>query len=330
MSSIQIPYQFLNGVELQDCGCGTEYLTIDTTNFPLCQQKYFTLRLVSISNGVNTFSYNGNLYGNNTLTASQLITLINTAFQCPNSYGCLGQVAKFKYTLTALTADKWTSQNIVNNVSVTSLIYSFGAITINGVPYPPIPHVFWNDTINGNASSQTFDYVQAIIDYIESLNIPEYVGAINNGSNGMSDNYDGDGLLELYFEVGTTVVITITEPTQPIAGTFTGGVLTTTALTLLMENTSDLSSGDVLTTTNYQVSDGNNQVMKSTTPDATIIPYNIFCDGCGLNENNGFIMDLVIVTEQGCARNNLATGIITAVDILDCINNQTTKTGTNL
>jgi hypothetical protein len=330
MSFVSIPYQFKNGQEIANCG--TDNLVIDTTNFILCGEKYFTLRITDISDGVTTFSYNGDTYGNSSLSTDELITLLSTAFVCPSSY-CSGQNASFDWTLTPLSGDKWTSQTIVNEVLNVQpdLVYSIDSIVINATPYGILPHVIWDDTDpEGNASTHVADYIDAIITYIESLSIPEYLGAVNHGVNGVADNLDGTGLLELYFVTGTTVVITLSEPTTPIAGTFTGGILTTYALTLLMEDTSTQASGDVLTQTNYEVSDGVNMIGNITTPDATLIPYNIFCGSCGLDENSSWILNQTIITQNTCAKDNFCTGYIPLVDIIDCIDNQSTKTGNSI
>ena len=328
--AVSIPYQYFNGQELDNCG--TENLTIDNGNFSFCGEKYFTLRIIDIVNGVTTFEYNGNTYGVTSLTTDELITLLASVFTCPNGY-CNGQDASFDWTLTPLSADKWTSQTIVNEVEVVQpdVVYSITAITINGTPYGILPHVIWDDTDpEGNASTHVADYIDAIIAYIESLSITEYIGAVNNGVNGVSDNLDGTGLLELYFTTGTTVVITIDEPTIPISGTFTGGVLTTYALTLLLEDTSTMASGDVLVTTNYQVSDGNDFIGNTTTPDATVLPYNIFCGECGLDPNSNWLLNETIVTQNICVKDNMCTGYITTAEIQDAILNQTTKTGSSI
>lgn len=327
MAFLQIPYQFKNGVEVSDCG--TENLTIDNSNFSFCGKKYFTLRIISISNGLTTFEYNGDTYSVSSLSTEDLISLLASVFTCSNSY-CNGQQTSFNYTLTALSGDKWESDGIVNSVSPTNVVYSFSDITVGGITYGTLPHQFWDDATDGNASSNTYDYIQSIIDYIVSLNIPEYIGAVNYGVNGTSDNLNGTGLLHLYFTTGTTVSIAITAPSPVISGTFTGGTLTTYMLKLLLENTSIQAPGDVLVSTNYQISDGLEIINNSTTPDATLIIYNIFCNECGTDPEKSLVLNLTIVTQNLCIRNNLATGFILASDIKDCILHQTTKTGSSV
>ncbi len=327
MAFLQIPYQFKNGVEVGDCG--TENLTIDNDNFSFCGKKYFTLRVIDISNGVTTFEYNGNTYGVKSMSTEDLISLLASVFTCANSY-CTGQAASFDYTLTPLSADRWESNSIVNSVSPTSVVYSFSDVTVGGITYGTLPHQFWDDATDGNASSNTYDYIQAIIDYIVSLNIPEYIGALNYGVNGADVNSDGTGLLHLYFTTGTTVSITITAPSPVISGTFTGGTLTTYMLKLLLTNTSTQSPGDVIVSTNYQISDGSNIISNSTTPDATVIPYNIFCSNCGTNPTKSLVLNLTIVTQNSCVLNNVATGFILAADIQDSIIHQTIKTGSSV
>jgi len=329
---ISIPYSYINGIPVGDCG--VQNLTIDLTGYPLCTDKYFELRIVSISTvdgqTITTFNYQQNTYGTTTLSPTELILLLSTAFICPPSYGCLGQEASFDWELTPIQADKWISDSIVNAVSPSNVVYSFSDITVNGIAYTPLPHVFWTDAVDGNASSHVFDYIEEIIAYIVSLNIPEYVGAINYASNGMSDNLDGTGLLELYFETGTTVSIDITAPSPVIAGTFTGGTATTVMLSLEITDTSTMATGDILTQTNYQVTDGVNLIGSTTTPVATVLPYNIFCGGCGLNKNQSWVITETIVTQNVCARNNVATGYIESDEIIDAINNVITKTGSSI
>lgn len=327
MAFLQIPYQFKNGIEIRDCG--TENLAIDNSNFSFCGKKYFTLRIISISNGVTTFEYNGDTYGVSSLSTEDVITLLASAFTCTNSY-CNGQQSSFDYTLTALSGDKWESDSIVNSVSPTNVVYSFADITVAGITYGTLPHQFWDDAIDGNASSNTYDYIQAIIDYIVSLNIPEYIGAVNFGVNDASDNSEGTGLLHLYFTTGTTVSITITAPSPVISGTFNGGTLTTYMLKLLLENTSIQAPGDVLVSTNYQISDGSEIINNSTTPDATVIIYNIFCNACGTDPEKSLVLNLIIVTQNACVRNNVATGFILAADIQDCILHKISKTGSSV
>lgn len=328
MSNISIPYQFLNGKELSNCG--TDTLVIDTTNSILCGQKYFTLRIIEISNGVTTFEYNGDSYGVSSLSTDDVIILLDSAFVCPNNY-CNSQITSFDWTLTPLTGDEWISQTIVNEVVSVQpdLIYSITAITVNGTPYGILPHVIWTDSVDGNASTHVADYIDSIIEYLATLSIPQYLGAVNKANNGVADNLDGTGLLKLYFVAGTTVTITINEPTTPINGTFTSGTLTTYMLTLLLEDTSTMSDGDVLSQTNYQISDGLTIIGNKTTPDALLVPYNIFCD-CGLDINNNWILNEIAVTQNSCVNNNVCTGWISTEDIEDAIQNRNTKTGTSV
>lgn len=328
---ISIPYEYFNGKQLSDCS--SEYLTIDTGNYSLCSDKYYELRLVSIttvdSQVLSTFSYNNELYGTISLTPDALISLLATAFVCPPS-NCDGQDASFDWELNPVVADKWVSTTIVNSVSPTNVVYSVSSITINGIGYGVLPYVFWTDAIDGNASSNTFDYVEALIAYIASLSIPEYVGAINLATNGMADNLSGVGLLELYFEVGTTVVITITAPAPVILGTFTGGTTVTTNLTLELTDTSTMAGGDVLSTVNYIVSDGLTALGSTGVIDTDIPVYSIFCKNCNINPNNYWIINNVLITQNGCATDNLSTGYITPTQIQTVITSQTPDTGSSI
>lgn len=328
---LSIPYEYFNGKQLNTC-C-TEYLTIDVSDFNLCGDKYFELRLVSITTAdtqvLSTFSYNNNLYGTTSLSPDDLIELLATAFVCPPS-NCDGQEASFDWELNPFLADKWVSTTIVNSVSSTNVTYSVNTLTVNSVGYGVLPHVFWTDSVDGNASTHTFDYIEALIEYIESLNIPEYVGAINLAKNGMENNLSGVGLLELYFQEGVTVSITITAPSPVISGTFTGGTTVTTNLTLAMTNTSTMASGDVLSSVNYIVSDGQKVIGSTIAIDTEILVYSIFCKNCNINPNNYWILNNVLITQNGCATNNLSTGYITPTQIQTVINSQTPDTGSSI
>ncbi len=324
--AVSIPYQYYNGQELENCG--SENLTIDNSNFSFCGEKYFTLRIVSIINGVTTFEYNGNTYGVSSLSTDDLIILLASVFTCPNGY-CVGQEASFDWELTPIEADKWTSTTILNDVSPSLVTYSLIDITVNGITYGVLPYVFWDDNVDGNASENAYDFMQAIIDYLVSLSIPEYVGAVNNATNGVADNLQGVGLLDLYFETGTIVSIDITAPASVIAGTFTGGTSTVVMLSLETRDTSIMSVGDVLTQTNWQITDQSNLIGNTTTPIATVIPYNIFCGDCGLEENNNWLITETIVTQNTCARNNVAYGYITIAEITDALAGNI-QTGTSI
>jgi hypothetical protein len=334
MSLVKIPYEYFNGEDITNCGTCSKELIIDVTDYPLCGEKYFTLRLVDISGGVSTFEYNGDRYGVTSITATALVTLINTAFVCPNDYGCNGQVASFQWDLAALSGNRHRSLTIVNDVELVqpNLIYSITVLDINGTSYGGLPYVVWDDTgAGGNASTHVADYVDAIIAYIESLSIPEYIGAINHARNGMSDNNNGTNMLDLFFVTTTTVDIQIDEPTEPINGSFvTGGLVETYALELTLQDTSDISVGDILLQTNYTLSDGVQELVNSTTPTSIISPYNIFCGGCGLTPERGWIATEVICTEEVCIKDNVATAVIPVADILDCIATQTPKSGTSI
>jgi hypothetical protein len=320
MSLISIPYSFKNNESVGDCGI--EYLIVDNSNFSLCGEKYFTLNVVNLPviDGVQgvAFTYNEDTYVTTSLTPTETIQLLATAFTCPNGY-CNGQEASFGWELTPLEADKWTSTTILNNVSPASVTYSFSDITVNAVVYNPLPHVFWQDNIDGNASENAYDFMQAIIDYIVSLNIPEYVGAVNNASNGVSNNLQGVGLLDLYFETGISVSIDITAPAPVISGTFTGGTATVVMLSLETDDTSNMAVGDVLTQTNWQITDGNTMIGNTTTPTATTFPYNIFCGNCALSESDNWLITEVIITQNTCARNNVAYGYVSIAEIADAL-----------
>ena len=337
MAILQIPYSFKNGQSVGDCGI--EYLVIDTANNNLCGEMYSTLRIVDlpIIDGVQgvTFSYNSDTYTVTTLSIDETILLLQTAFTCPNGY-CNGQLASFDYELVPLSGEEWVSETIVNNVSATNVVYSFSDITINGTTYNPLPYQFWDDSSDGNASQNTFDYNQAIIDYLVSLNIPEYRGAINYGVNGVADNSAGTGLLSLIFATGTTVSIDITAPSPVISGTFVentdsgGSSILTYMLLLTLTDDSVMAQGDLLETTNWIVSDGNNITGNTTTPVATIIVYNLFCGECALDPSQSFVITEVIVTQNICARSNVAVGYILSDDIQDAIINQTSKFGSSV
>lgn len=322
MSIIKIPYQFKNGIPV-DNGCCEDFLIINNDNYEFCTDKFFAFRPISSipnANGTisNTFEYNGDTYTDSILTPTQLITLLATIFECPAEYGCNGQVASFDWCLQPVTCSKWTSTTIVNDITdpQPNLDYTITTITVNGINYGVLPHSVWVDGSAGNASVLVEDYINEIIDYIAGLGIPEYVGARNLASNGFTDNFRGVDLLELYFDLGTTVTINFAS-TLPSTGTMIEVDETVVQLILEITNTSTLTTGDVLTLFTTSVTDGV-QSLSSQSETGIMIVYNIF-NSQSLNVNNNWIVNGTIATELQCARNNMATGIITVDEINEAI-----------
>lgn len=334
MSFLSIPYEIKNGVEVPNCA--TENLFIDLTDYPLCNEKYFILRIVDVStiggSIVTSFQYNDEVYGVTSLSTDDLITLLSTAFGCPVDEGCAGQNASFSWVLTPIIYDKYLSLNIVNEVQLVQpdFIYKITDLTINATTYGALPYIIWDDnTAPTNASETVADYIDAIIAYIVSLSIPEYKGAVNKARNGMSANGYGDDLLELYFTVGTTVSITIDEATLPLAGTFPFDSAVTGILELVITDTSTVDAGDIITQTTFQVSDGTDIVGSLNLGVGTMYPYSLFINN-SLDTDKGWILNITIATENECGRDNLATAVIQSADIIDAINNQVSKNGNSI
>lgn len=319
---ISIPYNYYNNKPV-DGDCCELSLVIDTTDYPYCGDKFFAFRVISSVVGANgtivsSFTLNNDVYGTSILTPTQLITLLATIFSCPAEYNCIGQDTSFSWCLQPVTCSKWTSTTIVNDITdpQPNLDYTITTITVNGINYGVLPHSVWADGSAGNASVLVEDYINEIIDYIAGLSIPEYVGARNLASNGFTDNFRGVDLLELYFDLGTTVTINFAS-TLPSTGTMIEVDETVVQLILEITNTSTLTTGDVLTLFTTSVTDGV-QSLSSQSETGIMIVYNIF-NSQSLNVNNNWIVNGTIATELQCARNNMATGIITVDEINEAI-----------
>jgi len=333
MSFLNIPYEIKNGVETNNC-C-SESLLINLSEYPLCGEKYFVLRIINVSEMdgkiVTTFEYNGDTYGVYSISSDDLISLLNTAFVCPENGGnCSAQNTEFTWALNPITLDEWSSDNIVNEVAnpQPDTTYTITSITIDGTPYVPTPHLIWDDSVDGNATQNTKDYIDAIIAYIEGLSIPQYKGAVNHAKNDMVSTNFGDNLLSLYFTPTTTVLITIVSA-LPLSGTFNFVDNVTAEMELTITDTSTLSVGDNIIFQNNQVSDGFNQLGGNKIGSINIPVYSLFLN-YGLNISQGWIINETIATQNECVVNNLATAIIQSSDIKDCLYNKVAKSGTSI
>lgn len=331
MSFVSIPYEIKNGVE----STTTQYLLIDTSNYAFCGDKYFELMITGTSViGANTctyFNFQGDNYGCYSKTTNALIALINTVFVCEPSTSCAVQLTKFNWELTPITNDSWYSDAIVNEVLNVqpNEIYRITDLKINGIDYGALPYTIWNDSTEAtNASVTVKDYLDKIIAYLVTLSIPEYVGAVNHAQNGMADNLWGTKLLELFFEAGTTVDIQITSADTP-SGVFTFNELKTTQVQLELTDDSTIDLGDAINQITWVASDGTANLVNNEMPIGTMYPYSVLVTP-QLNKANSWVLYEIIVTDNVCQFNNVGTYVIPSTEIIDCIDNQITKSGTSL
>ena len=336
MSLVVFNYQYKNGIPIADCStsCSGVDLVIDTQKEELCGQKYFELRITDVqydgSNTLTTFTYNGDSYTTNE-DLDDLIGKINSCFICDASTDCKVQDCSFNLELTAVNSDKRVSTTIVEEVMLVQPArkYQFTNIEIGATSYPTT--FLWNDLVDGSASRNVADYIDALIAYIESLSIPEYIGSINRARNGMSENNQGVGMLEIYLVDGTTPVnITIQDDTATISGavsTLTSNV--TAKMNLELTDTSTISAGDSIVSNSYQVTDG--FITRYATDDnPTIEVYSVFNTPQNINTTNkGLVISECIATENECSYNNVGNAVIPHSDILACLNSQTTYTASS-
>jgi len=331
MSFVSIPYEIKNGVEYST----TQYLLVDTSNYAFCGDKYFELNITDTSLIGATictyYNFQGDNYGCYSITTDALIVIINSVFICEPSISCAIQKTQFDWQLIPLVNEKWVSDSIVNEVLLVqpNEIYQFTDLTINGIVYGTIPYTIWDDSVEAtNASVTVKDYFDKIIEYIVSFNIPEYVGAVNHAQNGMADNLFGTNLLELYFQVGTVVEIKILSADTP-SGIFNYDNKYTTQLQLELTDDSTIDLGDAINQITWVASDGTANLVNNEMPIGSMFPYNIFYTP-QLNKLKGWILYEIIVTDNVCQFNNVATYVIPSTEIIDCIDNQITKSGTSL
>ncbi len=322
MPIISLPYEYKNGVATSG------NITIDTTNYPLCGQKYFELRPLRVLNiGTDLciyYQYQGDEYGTDSLSIDDFFDKINQAYVCPDDCNCNLQEAGFDYELTALRAVDWSSSAIVEAVGSGNKVYSISTLTVDGVSYATA--TIWDDSTKPTRASDTpKDYIDEIISYIEGLSIPSYKGAFNRAVNDASDNHLGTDLLSLYFGTAILVDIKIT-----ISGVVTGSFIevadTTIALSLELTDTSTLNPSDSISDRVWSVTDGQNNLVYKTTSPALLSVWTI--QGCSnLNPNNNWVLTEVIETENECYVDNVSTGIIESGDINTCITAGTPITG---
>lgn len=330
---VTIPYEFKNGQP------ETGNIIIDTVNGPFCGEKYFELRPQSVSTidvsgtpyDCTFFTFEGDVYGTYSKTPQEFIDLSVQCFECANTgeIGCVcdEQEAKFDWDLTAHTADAYVSTTIVKDVGAVGgpFVYSLD-LTVNGTPYAS-GLIVWDDNAPaGPASESVKDYFDAIIAAIEGLSIPEYEGAWNKGVNDAADNNEGVGMLQLFFNTGTTVNLLTIEANAAPLGTFTGPTATITYAEIEFTDTSVVAPSDIITDYTWYVWDGENIAVSTNGNNPTYAVWGI--QSCNyLNPNNGWILTLVIGTQNGCVYNNVATAIIIPADVNDCIVNGNAQTG---
>lgn len=329
---ITIPYEFKNGIP----EVGNIY--IDTTDGPYCGEKYFELRPQSVSTidvlgtpyDCTFFNFEGNIYGVYSKTPQEFIDLSVLCFSCANSdegfCGCEEQETTFDWDLTAHYADAYASTTIVKDVGTGNFVYTLD-LTVNAVVYAT-GLVIWDDSDPaGPASESVRDYFDALIAAIDGLAIPEYEGAWNKAVNGAADNNEGVDMLQLFFNTGTTVnVFSISANAAPI-GTVGAAVPTITYAEMEFLDTSVVGPADLITDYTWQCWDGENIMVSTDWANPTFPVWSIqSCDY--LNPNNAWILSSAIVTQNGCVYNNVATAIVLASDVNDCIVNGVAKIGT--
>jgi hypothetical protein len=330
-------YQLKNGIAVADCttSCTGIDLVVDTDKDQLCGEKYFELRIVDVqydgSNTLTTFTYNGDRYTTDE-ALSTLIPKINSVFVCDTTTDCQAQDCKFSLDLTAVDSDKRASTTIVEEVMLVQPVrqYEFTNIEVDAVTYTF--GTFWDDSIDGSASTNVADYIDAIIAYIEALSIPEYIGSVNLARNGMAVNNQGVGMLEMYFDVGTTPVnINIQDTTSTIVGAVSTLTASVTAyMNLELTDTSIVSAGDTIETFTFEITDG---VYRTFVQDdnPTIPVYSVFETSQNINTTNkGLVISECIATTNECVSDNVGIAIIPHTDILACLTSQTPYTATSL
>lgn len=331
MAVITIPYQFKNG--LPESGD----IVIDTTNGPLCGEKYFELRPTKVSEiqtGGSTvqctyFRYDGIEYGVYTKTPSEFIDLSIQCFPCDGGdCNCNEQETTFDWEMTAHESDSYLSTTIVKPVGSGDFLYQL-ILEVDSVVYASSVTV-WNDALTVDPASQvTKDYIDAIIALIESYNIPNFNSGWNKAVNGMADNKNGVGMLELFFEVGATINQFVIEANAVSYGTISANGQKYDYAEIEFTDNSTVNVSDNIVEYTWGVWDGENMMVSTDGDNPTTPVWNL--QSCGyLNPNNGWVMTEVISTTNGCVSNNTATAIINSTDILDCITNGTTKTGTGV
>lgn len=323
---ITIPYQYKN--KIAESGS----ITIDTTDYPLCGDKFFDFKPIRVSSdaeGVGEicifYIYDSVEYGTNSLSIDDYFALINRCYECPNDCNCNQQEAGFSYALTPYRAKEWVSSEIVKAVGSGNKTYSLSTITVNGISYTPA--TIWNDAAEATRASDTpRDYIAEIITYIEGLSIPEYKGAYNKAVNNSDDNHLGDGLLSLYFESTATVSIVVTI-SGVVTGSFAEAGLTTTTLVLELTNTSTINPSDNITGNTWIATDGERMLANYNSIDFDMLVWTIQTCSASLNPNDNWVVNLVIQTENECYVNNVSTAILKSSDILKCISTGTPISG---
>lgn len=308
-------------------------LSIDTSSYELCGEKYFELRPLrvvdivvgAVTNTVTFFNYLGDEYGVYSITPDEFIAASKLCFTCENDCNCSDEVCSFTYSLTADDGDSWVSNDIVAAVGSGNKVYTISGIVIDGTPYAG--GGIWDDIVEGEqASDVVSDYIDAIIAYLDGLSIPEFKGGWNRAKNGMANNNLGDDLLELFFDAGTTVAMDIEINGVP-TGTFAFGVNKTIGLDLLLTDTSVVNPSDAINNRTWRVTDGFVITGYGATSPISFPVWTI--QNCTfLDINKGWIITEAIITDNECYINNAATAVILTADIQDCIATQTTKNGT--
>ncbi len=322
MPIISLPYEYKNGL----ASSGT--ITIDTTTYPLCGDKYSQLipkKALSIGTDLCIYyDYNGDEYGTSSLSIDDFYEKINQSYTCPPNCNCDEQEAGFSYEFTAIRYVDWSSNDIVKAVGSGNKVYSISTLVVNGVSYATA--TIWDDSSKPTRASDTpKDYIDEIISYIEGLSIPEYKGAYNRAINGAADNHLGDNLLSLYFDLTITVDIKIT-----ISGVVTGDFVeigaTTTAVSLELTDSSTINPSDSISYRLWSITDGEETIFYKDISPALLSVWTI--QGClGLSSSNNWIIALLINTETDCYTNNVSSTIVESADIISCIDSGTTITG---
>lgn len=338
MAFVSIPYEIKNGVAVGS----TAYLLIDTNDYPLCQDMGFELPLLSVVSGSelgsNSYSYQGDTYTCTSLSATDLLTLIKTAFACPPTMTC-GCVAQFTWTLTPMAYRKWVSTTIVKEIADVNVncTYQIRDFKVAGVQYASSYVNIWTDADSdslGHASVYSYQYCEAIVAWVEDQNIPTYKGAVIRAVDNEFNN-SGVGILELYFTHGTTVVIDIYETRFAVHGTFTSGALTTCTTKLTLTDSSTIPTGSELTASEWIVYDGVSMIGSTVLSTTEIYPYNIFYISgdavyTALDPNKGWIIKGNATYAPTCWVSATSTAVISIEELADCITNRVEKTGTSI
>lgn len=330
-------YQFKNGIAVADCttSCTGIDLVVDTDQDQLCGEKYFELRIIDVqydgTDTLTTFTYNGDRYTTDE-ALSTLIPKINSVFVCDTTTDCQAQDCKFNLDLTAVNSDRRLSTTIVEEVMLLQPVrqYEFTNIEVGATTYSFT--TFWDDSSDGSASENVADYIDAIIAYIEALSIPEYICSVNLARNGMAVNNQGVGMLQMYFDAGTTPVnINIQDTTATIVGSISTLTANVTAfMNLELTDTSIVSAGDIIETFTFEVTDGTFKTF-SQDDNPTIPVYSVLNTINNINTTNkGLVISGCIATANECVSDNVGIAIIPHTDILACLTSQTAYTATSL